>query len=464
MKSIKTLRSEIERSMMLFGFNLTQLSKLADISSGNLSNILKKNRPITIQQIDRITKAFGYGEGWFYPLFIDECFSNGKVVRHKMISYLIRCSELNKFDCVELVIQKILEDQKNVSIIFSVAEALFENGNGEKAGYFYQLVIENEKESHSERLAISQYKLFRIQQGKDAEENWKAVIRFDSYRNRVPENFQLDALLQLATVCFTLHKWKDVEKYADELRRLAKIVYHDELRKSKSNIIEPLKTERHLVVYYGQGYLLKGVALEMQGLYEEAKKFVLIYADLGWFELLDDLGQKEIEKFRIWGKANMYTLDLLLGNIGVLSEYIDFLIQYPNEHTAGFLTIMKSANLHNFSVDDILERFSNEIKGFDTCKDPINISRHLHFRYQKALYEFRNKRISRGIDDTLRCLGLSDIVNHHQVYKRCVELLWKYRKYASKQQKEYFEAIVMKGGYKDAKIPTFFSCDNWINF
>ncbi|CCF16704.1 putative DNA-binding domain protein [Brevibacillus laterosporus GI-9] len=201
----------------------------------------------------------------------------------------------------------------------------------------------------------------------------------------------------------------------------------------------------------------------MQGLYEEAKKYVNIYADLGWFELLDDLGEREIEKFRIWGKANMYTLDLLLGNIGVLSEYIDFLTQYPNEHTAGFLTIMKSANLHNFSADDILERFSNEIKGFDTYTDPINISRHLHFRYQKALYEFRNKRISRGIDDTLRCLGLSDIVNHHQEYKRCVELLWKYRRYASRQQKEYFEAIVMKGGYKDAKIPTFFSYDNWIN-
>ncbi|RAP17477.1 hypothetical protein C2W64_04760 [Brevibacillus laterosporus] len=149
MGSIKTLRSEIERSMMLFGFRLTQFSKLTEIQSGNLSYILKKDRPITLPQLDRITKAFGYAEGWFYPLYVDDCFSNGKVVRHKMISFLIRCSEINKFDCIDLVLQKLLEDQKNIGIIFSVAEALSENGNGEKAGYFYQLVIENEKESTS---------------------------------------------------------------------------------------------------------------------------------------------------------------------------------------------------------------------------------------------------------------------------------------------------------------------------
>ncbi|RAP17461.1 hypothetical protein C2W64_00764 [Brevibacillus laterosporus] len=139
MYSIKTLRSEIERSMMLFGFNLTQLSKLADIDSGNLSTFLKKNRPIPIQQLDRITKVFGYGEGWFYPLYVDECFSNEKVVRHKMVSYLIRCSELSKFDCLNLVIPRLLEDQKNIDIMFSVAESLFDKGKKKESAYFYQM-------------------------------------------------------------------------------------------------------------------------------------------------------------------------------------------------------------------------------------------------------------------------------------------------------------------------------------
>lgn len=114
--------------------------------------------------------------------------------------------------------------------------------------------------------------MFRAAQGTDAEENWKAVIRFEPYRKRLPENFQLDGLLQLANVCFMQQKWREVEKYADELRSLAMKVYQDELRKRKNGkTCEPLRTERHLVVYYGQGFLAKGVALQMQGLYNEAK-------------------------------------------------------------------------------------------------------------------------------------------------------------------------------------------------
>lgn len=72
----------------------------------------------------------------------------------------------------------------------------------------------------------------------------------------------MDALLQLANTCFSLHRCAEVEKYADELRQLATLVYQDELRKQQNNRgDEPLKTDRHLVVYYGQGYLLKAAAL-----------------------------------------------------------------------------------------------------------------------------------------------------------------------------------------------------------
>ncbi|MFA4133136.1 MULTISPECIES: hypothetical protein [unclassified Brevibacillus] len=90
-----------------------------------------------------------------------------------------------------------------------------------------------------------------------------------------------------------------MEFYADELLSLSFKVYDNELRKRKNNkVCDPLKTDRHLVVYYGQGYLLKCVALQMQGLYGEARECVQGYADLAWFELLDEVGLKEVEKLR----------------------------------------------------------------------------------------------------------------------------------------------------------------------
>ncbi|AYK06561.1 MULTISPECIES: DNA-binding protein [Brevibacillus] len=462
MGSIKTLRSEIERSMMLFGFNLTQLSKLADIKTGNLSTFLKKNRPIPIQQLDRITRAFGYGDGWFYPLYVDECFSNEKVIRHKMVSYLIRCSELSKFNCINLVMPRLLEDQKNIDILFSVAESLFDNGKKKESAFFYQIITEHEKDSHSERLAISHYKLFRVYLGKNAEENWKAIIQFHPFRKRVPERFQLDALLQLSTICFTLHRWKEVETYADELRELAEAVYNDELRKSNNNIIEPLTIDRHLVVYYGQGYLLKSVALEMQGQYEKSKKYLQGYADLSWFKLLDDVGKREVEKFSVWGKANLYTLDLLSGNINILTDYVDFLENHSEEILPALITIVQSANIFKFSIDDILERFSDSIISFDSYRDPINVSRYLQFRYHKSKYEFENSRIGTGIDDILRCIALADIANHHEEYKRSLKLFWKYKDYASDQQIDYFQKI-MDGGCEDEETFIFVSRVNQIN-
>jgi transcriptional regulator with XRE-family HTH domain len=433
-KGHRSLRSEIEHHIKKHGYTLRKLSELTGINQGHLSAILNRNPPraITIRQLDALAAAFGQVPGWLYELYEEECFSDGKVSRPRLVPYLIRCAEIGRQDCIESIVSKLLENPKHVSILFSVAEQLFETGKRKEAVPFYQLVIDNEKDSHDDCFVLAHYRLFQTLQGTNAEEHWEAVIRFDPYRKRLPEQYQLDALLKLANVCFMVQKWNQVEKYADELRALATAVYEDELRRRKSSKeCEPLKTERHLVVYYGQGFLAKGVALQMQGRYEEAKKYVQGYADLGWFQLLDETGQREVEKFRIWAKANLYTLDLLMGNIDILPEYVDFLINHPAEIPAGLLTIMESASKYDFSIDHILEHFSEEINHFKNYQDLINISRYSHFGYCKAIYEYKRGRIAKALEETLSCLSLADRMNHHQALKRCAELFWEHRHHTS---------------------------------
>ncbi|MEK4338585.1 helix-turn-helix domain-containing protein [Brevibacillus sp. FSL L8-0710] len=444
----RSLRSEIETHQKQNGYTLSKLSELSGINHGHLSDILRGNRPMTIGQLDALTKVFGKPFGWLYELYTEECFAKERVSRPRVIPYLIRCAEIGLKDCIQQIVSKLLDDPKNVGILFSVAEQLFEGGKRKESVPFYEFVIENEKDSHSDRFLISQYRVFRAAQGTDAEENWKAVIRFEPYRKRLPENFQLDGLLQLANVCFMQQKWREVEKYADELRSLAMKVYQDELRKRKNGkTCEPLRTERHLVVYYGQGFLAKGVALQMQGLYNEAKKYVQGYADLGWFELLDDTGKREVENFKTWAKANLYTYNLLMGETHILPEYLEFLANHPAEIPAGLLTLMEAASKYDIIIEPILEQYSLEIERFYKYEDPVNIGRHYNFRYNKIVYELKKGRITNALEEILCCLDLADKLKNQEAFKRCTALFWEHRHHASKQHERIYQEII--GRFKE---------------
>lgn len=440
-----TLRSEIQKNIKMNGFTLSKLSELSGISTGHLSEMLNGNpqRAITVGQLDAMATAFGFAAGWLYELYPEECFAKDRVSRPRAIPYLIRCAEIGLQDCIQQVVSRLLDDRKNLDILFLVAEQLFENGKRKESVPFYKLVIENEKDSHSDRFAISQYRLFRASQGADSEENWKAVIRFELYRTRLPENYQLDGLIHLANACFMLRKWKEVESYADELRSLAMKVYQNELRKKKSGkTLESLRTERHLVAYYGQGFLAKGVALQMQGLYEEAKKCVQGYADLGWFELLDDTGRKVVEEYKIWATANLYTYDLLMGKTDLLSDYLNFLSKYPEEIPAGLLTIMEAASKYDIAIDDILEQYAGEIDRFYEYNNPVNIGRYYNFRYHKIVYELKKGRIPNALEEILCCLDLADQLKDHEAFKRCTSLFWEHRQHASEQHERVFQEII----------------------
>ncbi|TQK62852.1 helix-turn-helix protein [Brevibacillus sp. AG162] len=450
-----SLRSEIERHRRECGYTLSKLGELTGINHGSLSEILNGNPPraMTIGQLDALAAVFGREPGWLYELYTEECISEGRISRPRLIPYLVRCAEVGRKDCIEEVVPKLLDNPKNISTLFLVAEQLYESGKQKESVPFYQAVVDSEKDGHSDQFVMSQYRLFRAALGTNSEENGEAVIRFSPYRNRLPEHYQLDALFQLARVSYALQKWKKSEQYADELRYLAETIYIYELdrlkREKKSELPE---TERHLVYYYAIGHLFKGAALEMQGLYVQAKPYVHAYADLGWFELLDEVGHQEVERFRVWAKANIYTLEVLAGNTSIIEEYADYLESLPtNEILAGLISIMKSANTYQFCVDEILERFSSHIASFGQFKEAIGLDRQLRFRYQIAIYELGKGRIGKGIEETLTCLSLADSVSRYEDVLKCVSLFEEYRQYASASQVEQYQSIVT--GRKRANLP-----------
>ncbi|KJD43170.1 hypothetical protein [Paenibacillus terrae] len=426
MEQAIVIRSEIRKCMQEEGFTLGGFSKATEIRGSYLSLLLNHDPhkyPLPMRHFDSMIQALGKPEGWLYECYVDECFITGKTDRRRVEPFLLRCAELGKTECIERVLSRLMENLNQLSLVFEIAEKVHAAGNQQGAVPFYECVAEHEKHQHSETLAISQYRLFRAALGQDLHKNRFAATRFAPFRKRLPVEYQLDGLLQLANTYYTLSDWRRLGECADELIALAKVVYQEQhQRKTSKREKTPLNTERHLVLYYGKGYLSKATAYEKQGLYAESKKCIEGYADLSWFEGLDEVGKKEVQMFQIFAVANSYTLEILMGHSYVLSEYTNYLSMHKHEILSGLATILESANKYGFSVDETLEMLSKEILEFKQREDLPGLGWRLRFHYYLSIYFLGKGKIAECIENTLQSLDLSVIINNSGAFAQAVAL------------------------------------------
>ncbi|WP_068496493.1 helix-turn-helix domain-containing protein [Paenibacillus kribbensis] len=441
------IRTEIRKCMQKRGYNLSNFAKASAITSSHLSSLLSEypSRPLSVQHLDRINVTLGNPEGCFYELYVDECFLSGKPHRSRVKPFLLRCTELGKKDCIEQVLSRMMEDLNYLSLVFEIAEELHFKGNIQEALVFYECVVEHERYQHSERLAVSQYRLFRAALGKDLEKNRDAVTRFAPFRNRLPVNYQLDGLLQLGRVYFTLRDWDRLGQYADELCGLIKIVYHEEVQKKvRKQEHVPLNTERSLVVYWGQGYLMKATACEKQGLYEESKKYIKGYADLSWFEDLDEQGKIDVENYKTFAVANSYTLDMLMGYAHNLEDYTQYLFDHPHEVLPGLVVITEAANKYGFAIEDTLAKLSNRMLKPEHQEENIYTGWRLNFHYQLAIYLLRNGQIRDVADNILKMLEATILLNNSSLFIQGISLFESCKDQVSEfQRNEYRNLLEM---------------------
>lgn len=442
---LTTLRSEIEDNLSRSGYNLASFAKVSGLNRGSLSAILHGNppKPISLGQLDALTMAFGFPEGWFYTLYVDECFGEEKVSRRRVEPFLIRCVETGKQQCVDETINRIMEYPKPLEVIYSVAEKLFDSGKIQQAKVFYKIIVDHEQDAYSERLAISQYRIFKsLESVVDIEEMLRAVITFEPFRGRIPDNLQLDGLLKLASVCFSLHRWTDMEKYTDELRALASGIYREQQRKKAGRRSEDLNLLRPLVLYYAHGHLMKATSLTKQGKYIEAKVFTSMYADLSWFEMLDEEGLRIVDSFRSFAIGNSFTLEMLVGNYEVLPDYTAYLADHPSEILAGLVSILEAANIFGFSVDHVLDQFSGDMARFEQLQDPINIDRIYRLGYQLATYHLGRGQVQLGVDYILQCLKAAIQRGSTKDMMDCVALFETHRRDAAGQQTLRYSELI----------------------
>lgn len=448
--STTTIRAEMEDHIKREGGTLQQFAELAGVNVGTLSGILNGNRPIALGQLDRITMAMGLSEGYFYDLYVDECFIPTAPHWRRLRPFLLRCAEIDRLDCIEQVLGRLLEDLKQVGGIFETAELMLEQGWKEAAAVLYEVVIESERSNHSERLSMSYFRLFQIYQS-DPRKGFKAALQFLPYCYRLPEALTLDGLLMLTEVYAVRFNLSEVENYADELSQFAWKLYERKIWQDPD-----FKPARPLVFYYGKAYLYKSGACDLRGMFEESRRWIAEYADLSWFEGMDEAGIEEVRQLQMFAEANYLIVDIKCGNRSNIPEYVAFLEAHPDEVVEGLITLIESANRHLFYIDDVLDKFSNEIEQYmivgkedwftesaedgDDTKAPPYFFRYSVFFQDFALYNFRKGSYEEGLKHILYSMNVSIRLGIKDVLVNSMAIFEMYRPYASETQcSEYYE-------------------------
>lgn len=446
MEMTMTLRSEIEKGIAGMGMNFSEFGEWSGINRGIFSAILNSNppKPISLNQLERIGKALGHEEGWMFEMYIEECFYDGKPNRRRVEPFLIRCADLRRTDYIEKVLSRLLEDLKQLEMIFEIGEALYTSGRIEQSVVFYQCIVQNEKYHQSERLAISHYRLFRAALGEDNERNLRAAIEFEPFCDKLPDYHRLDGLMRLFDVYFTLRKLDHAERYSQELIDFSKIVY--DFMRMHSTSYEKFEPEHPLVVYYAYGFLSMESIMFCKEKFEEARSYTKRYEDLSSFELLDEKGIKEVQNFNFFAQQNKRHIDLLSGDSTVLIECLEVMRIHSNEIPSSLLIILEAANKHGFNVDLIINEFWAEVEKVVTgefyYKKMYEVNRYEETCYEAAKYFFEHNNTDEAVKFLLKGLNVAVKIKDKQMFMNFVPLFEKNRHLVNSEQKFKYQTLI----------------------
>jgi len=447
LESVNSIREELLAYMNRNHIIHSQFAEISGINSGTLSRILKGNKPISMTQLVAITAGMGLPEDYFFEDYIEECFSS-LISMRRIRPFIFRCAELERLDCVEQIVNRLLEDISYVSVLFDMAEELFANDKRLAAGILYRSVREVEKYQHSERLALCHYRLFMIDLGEDLEENVRAATQFELYVYRLDEADQLEALKQLMHVFGMVHKWAKVDALAKELHRIATIQYDLQCRSERAEEGRK-RSERPLYYYILYAYLARATASEECGDYKRALEFVALYAGgESWVKEKDEEAKQIIGQFSEWAVANTYLYRLMSGEVDVLHEYADYIASREDEIFIAVRYIVQAANLYGFNIDSILERFAAYIPyqsdktEFGEYKPTILKESYVQFLSDLAVYRFnQSKDATTAVKLVLKGLNLSITINSSKNIITCMTLFEQYRDFADLGAKEKYKKL-----------------------
>lgn len=391
MNSITTIRSYLQQYLSNNQLSMNQFAILADMNVGTISNIISGRRPVAVQYLDKLIKVMQCDSGFLYDIYIKECFEQESPDWRRLGPLLRRCAELDKLNYIEKILKNMLDNLSYLPLLFDMAEEFRQQGKKDAAILLYECISESERNQHSERLALCQYRLFMLKLGEDQVNNLIVVTSFEPYVERLEEEYQLDAINEVINIHLSLRRWKSVEQHAATL--LDKSTKHYK-RFGRSN--QKRKTVKPLLFYILYAYLIYGDVYYQLGEYEKALKYVDMYENIDWVDnpLAEEKGV--MKQFSEWAEANRYLYQLMGGHVEVLEDYVEYIAARESEIFIGIYYIVTAANKHNFNIDIVLDRFKDYLSlkkqrnMFGGINNYLTLDRYTDFARELSLYYYKN--------------------------------------------------------------------------
>ncbi|MEC0170631.1 helix-turn-helix transcriptional regulator [Paenibacillus graminis] len=442
-----TIQAKLDAYLKIEGITINQFAGISGVNSGTLSSIINGNRPVAVKQLDRITTGMGLPEGELYELYIDEYVVRSTPDWRRMGPFLQRCAELDKLECIRQVVRTIMDNISYAQAVFEMGEEWFAQGKRQAAALLYEGVAESEKYQHSERLALCQYRLFKIALGKDQEANLRAAMHFEYFVERLDEVDQLNALKDLANIYASLHRWNNVDVIAEAMGRKASIQYQNRYHKVSRRAVSK-ETGRPLCFYILYSHLLRSAVCAERGDYGQALQYVSRYSDFSWVQERTEEARQIMEQFGEWAGANTYLYRLMSGETAVLADYVEFISTREGEIITGLTKIIQAANRFGLNVDPIIERFESrvEFKEQRTRMGKRNVQvtedQSAVLLYELSVYYLKTQRVHRGLVYLFQNLDLSVRMNSDSGIVGCVALFEQYRHLSSVEDQERYKILI----------------------
>ncbi|WP_018750270.1 helix-turn-helix domain-containing protein [Paenibacillus sanguinis] len=443
-----TIRQQLKDYLNGAGLTLQQFSDICGINAGTVSAMLSGQRQISMHNLDRLTMGMGLAEGSLYEVYLEDCLLKSSPDWRRMGPFIHRCAELNKLDCIERLVQALADHLAYIPLLFDMAELLWNEGKRDAAALLYLCIVECEKYQHSERLALSRYRLFKIELGADQERNLRAVAWFEEYVDRLDESNQLDAIKDLADVYASLHRWDRVQLLAEELERKAAIQRrHRPKRKGEEVESSP---SRELLFYLLYAYLLMANVCDAREEYERALQYVNLYShgERLDIEVLNEAEEQIVKQFYQWGQGNACLYRLMSGEVEALAGYVEYITHHVEESIPAMYRILQAANRFSLNVDHLLEHYGEKLvfeersSRLGTYNAQIVADQYIRYVSELAYYHFGAQRYESGFGYLFEGLELAIRYNHESMLIHCVRLFERFRHGVSESGRKQYKKLL----------------------
>ncbi|WP_139490057.1 helix-turn-helix domain-containing protein [Brevibacillus dissolubilis] len=226
------LRQELKRLILEKFEGQSHFAEVCQLPEPKLSKILNGKQFISLDELDTMTEALGLPKGYFYQLFIGECFrqTDGRLYPEKCAQFIRKCLEQGKDGLAHELFALTLESKsKSGYSLFIQAEEFYHSFSEADLLPYYEEIIEVEGRI-TDLMVIAYYRRFLLQFQKGI--GWRvagALYNLLPYINLLPEqyteitgktvNLKLDAYRQVLHYFQQVEEWDELLHYAKEMER-----------------------------------------------------------------------------------------------------------------------------------------------------------------------------------------------------------------------------------------------------